>query len=160
VVVRNTLKIWGIGIATALLGAAAGVTVASSAGARSLGTQTIRVIEHANTDTIIDIGKAGDSTGDLLTFHNPVFNGTDTKRVGRDQGHCVRISPRAGSFECAWTTFLAHGKLMVEGPFFETHESTFAITGGTGRFREARGAMLLRSRHKGSEFEFIFNVHA
>src|SRR6266487_179467 len=66
---------------------------------------TIHVIEHARSDTVIDTGKAGDTTGDLLTFHNPVFDAADAKQVGRDQGQCVRIAV-GSSWECTWTTFL------------------------------------------------------
>ena len=35
---------------------------------------------------------------------------------------------------------------------------TLAITGGTGRYRHARGTMELRSRENGAEFAFVFHV--
>ncbi len=53
----------------------------------------IKVIEHAVTDKVTDVGKTGDSPGDLLTFHNKVYDEADATVVGRDQGSCVRISP-------------------------------------------------------------------
>src|SRR4051794_36047282 len=34
----------------------------------------IAVREHALTDKVINTGKKGDSSGDLLTFHNPIFD--------------------------------------------------------------------------------------
>jgi hypothetical protein len=49
------------------------------------------VVEHATTDTVVDLTTNGDSTGDLLTFHNELFDETDTDVVGTDQGDCVRI---------------------------------------------------------------------
>jgi hypothetical protein len=49
------------------------------------------VVEHATTDTVVDLTTNGDSTGDLLTFHNKLFDETDTDVVGTDQGDCVRI---------------------------------------------------------------------
>jgi allene oxide cyclase len=118
---------------------------------------TIHVIEHARSDTVIDTGTAGDTTGDLLTFHNPVFDAADAKQVGRDQGQCVRIAV-GSSWECTWTTFLPDGHVTVEGPFFDARDSVLAVTGGTGVYRNARGAMLLKSRAGGTEFDFVFRL--
>jgi Allene oxide cyclase len=118
---------------------------------------TVHVVEHALTDAVIDTGKAGDTTGDLLTFHNPVFDAADKAQAGRDQGQCIRIA--AGrSWECTWTTFLPGGHLTVEGPFFDTRDSVLAVTGGTGIYRNARGAMLLKSRAGGTKFDFVFRL--
>lgn len=118
---------------------------------------TVHVVEHALTDTVVDTGKKGDSSGDLLTFHNPVFDSADASQVGRDQGQCVRIVAGA-SWECTWTTFLPGGHITVEGPFFDTRNSVIAVTGGTGVYRNARGAMLLRSRAGGTKFDFVFKL--
>jgi|SRR6187399_352251 len=140
------------GAAVALVLAAVGVAWAGG------GKQKIHVIEHAKTDTVIDTGASGDSTGDLLTFHNRVFDRRDRRAVGRDQGHCIRISPHAGTWECYWTTFLKHGSLEVAGPFSDKHDTDLAITGGTGDYRRARGEMHLHARHGGTEFDFVFHV--
>jgi allene oxide cyclase len=118
---------------------------------------TVHVIEHARSDTVIDTGKAGDTTGDLLTFHNPVFDAADAKQAGHDQGQCIRIVAGA-SWECTWTTFLPGGHITVEGPFFDARDSVVAVTGGTGIYRNARGAMLLRSRAGGTKFDFVFQL--
>ena len=118
---------------------------------------TVHVVEHALTDTVVDTGKAGDTTGDLLTFHNPVFDAADATQAGRDQGQCIRIAARK-SWECTWTTFLPGGHLTVEGPFFDTRNSVLAVTGGTGIYRNARGAMLLKSRAGGTKFDFVFRL--
>ena len=118
---------------------------------------TVHVIEHARSDTVIDTGKAGDTTGDLLTFHNPVFDAADAKQAGHDQGQCIRIVAGV-SWECTWTTFLPGGHLTVEGPFFDSRSSVLAVTGGTGIYRNARGAMLLKSRAGGTKFDFVFQL--
>ena len=119
---------------------------------------TVHVIEHATTDTVINTDGTGDTTGDLLTFHNPIFNATNQKRVGHDQGDCIRISPAQGSWECRWTTFLPGGHLTVEGPFYDTKGSVLAVTGGTGKYHNARGTMALHSRQGGKQFDFIFHL--
>ncbi len=116
----------------------------------------LHVIEHAVSDHVIDTGKAGDSTGDLLTFNNPIFDGSNSKKVGHDQGDCIRISPKAGTWECRWLTFIAgRGAIMVEGAFYDTRDNTMAITGGTMEFRNARGSMKLVARKGGYDFIFM-----
>ena len=47
----------------------------------SLKHATIHVVEHAVTDIEIPSGGGADVTGNLLTFHNQVFNAADTKWV-------------------------------------------------------------------------------
>src|SRR5947207_2357327 len=56
-------------------------------------TMTVHVVEHAITDTPVDVGPTGDSRGDLLAFANPVFDAADKKQVGSDSGNCVRTDP-------------------------------------------------------------------
>ncbi len=119
--------------------------------------RTITVIEHATTDATTDTGAAGDSNGDILTFANDVFDATNTTKVGTDQGYCIRVVAGA-SYECTWTVFLDGGQIVVNGPFFDAKNSTLAITGGTGRFRGARGEMELQSRPGGTEFAFVYHV--
>jgi allene oxide cyclase len=121
------------------------------------GPVTVHVVEHAATDTVVDTGKTGDSPGDLLTFHNVVFDAADSARAGHDQGQCIRIAV-GSSWECTWTTFLPGGHITVEGPFFDTRNSVLALTGGTGIYRNARGAMVLRSRAGGTKFDFVFRL--
>lgn len=117
----------------------------------------ITVIEHATTDATTDTGAAGDSAGDVLTFANDVFDKTDTNKVGTDQGYCIRVVPGT-SYECNFTTMLAKGNITVEGPFYDSQDSVLAITGGTARYRNARGTMELESRENGTKFAFIFHI--
>src|SRR3954452_6448878 len=119
--------------------------------------RTITVIEHASTDATTDTGAPGDTAGDVLTFANEVFDARDRAKVGSDQGYCIRTVPGT-SYECNWTTLLPDGQFTVEGPFYDTKDSTLAITGGTGRYRGARGSMELRSRENGAKFAFSSHV--
>jgi hypothetical protein len=128
----------------------------AQAGADARRTTTLVVIEHANTDKVIDTGKAGDSAGDLLTFHNKVYDEADAVQVGTDIGDCIRINPKRGSWECRWTTSLEGGSITVEGPFYDTKDSTMAITGGTGVYVTARGSMDVTAVTGG--YQFTFNI--
>ena len=132
----------------------AAVTV-GSAGAQT--ARTITVIEHATTDVTTDTGKRGDSVGDVLTFANTVFDAADTKKVGTDQGYCVRVVA-GSSYECNWTLILPRGQIVVEGPFFDAKDSTLAITGGTGGYAGARGSMRLHALKGGKEYRFAYRL--
>ena len=119
--------------------------------------RAITVIEHATSDTTTDTGATGDSVGDVLTFANDVFDASNANKVGTDQGYCLRVVAGT-SYECTWTTFLPGGQIVVAGPFYDAKDSTLAITGGTGRYRNARGTMDLHARAGGAEFAFVFHV--
>jgi allene oxide cyclase len=132
------------------------VVNATAGGSRSRAGGSIHVIEHATSDAVTN--GTGDSAGNILTFANEVFDSSNTKKVGTDQGYCVRIEV-GKSWECNWTTFLPGGQITVEGPFLDTGDSTLAITGGTGAYRNVRGSMELEYRNPaGTEFDFVFNL--
>ena len=160
---RKTLLAVGI---TALLALAAvpvvaGANTHSPKSAHHAGN-VIHVVEHAVTDTVQQFHPPANSLGDVLGFHNPVFNAADTHQVATDNGYCVRtVATGKTEWECTWTTALAGGHLTVEGPFFDDGtNTTLAITGGTGKYTGAQGWMLLRARGNplGSEFDFIFHL--
>jgi allene oxide cyclase len=144
-------------VAMAATTAAAVGLLAWASGARAQAPTTITVIEHPTTDRVIDVGREGDSPGDLLTFHNRVYDEADEVPVGRDQGYCVRIYPHRGTWECTWTTFLADGQITVHGPFFDTADTILAITGGTGAYTAARGEMEIQALPDGN-YRFVFHL--
>lgn len=136
---------------------AAGLLSACGGGSDS---ETIKVIEHAETDTVRHIGPASeeDSVGDVLAFANPVFDSENQKRVGSDNGQCVRTVV-GKAWECIWTVRLSGGQITVEGPFEEGKDTTLAITGGTGDYKDASGQMTLHARNVGeTEYDFTYEV--
>lgn len=118
----------------------------------------ITVVERAENDVVQDIGDAGDSVGDVLTFANKLYDAENVNEVGTDQGYCLRV--KAGeSWECTWTAFLADGQITVSGPFFDAKDSVLAITGGTDAYSEAAGQMTLHFRNPaGTEFDFTYEI--
>ena len=131
--------------------------VSATAGSSRSADSTVRVVEHATTDAVTT-GTADDSAGNELTFANEVFDSTDTKKVGTDQGYCIRIVV-GKTWECNWTTFLAGGQITVEGPFSDTGTTVLAITGGTGAYKNARGSMeLVYHNPAGTKFYFVFHL--
>lgn len=123
-------------------------------------SETITLIEHAETDTVRHIGPKGqeDSVGDVLAFANPVFDESNSKQVGSDNGQCVRTAV-GKAWECIWTVSLDAGQMTVEGPFEEGKETTLAITGGTGDYKDASGQMTLSARSpEETEYDFTYEV--
>lgn len=121
---------------------------------------TVKVIEHAETDTVRHIGpkSESDSVGDVLAFANPVFDSENKKQVGTDNGQCVR-TVAGKAWECIWTVSLSGGQITVEGPFEEGKDTDFAITGGTGEYKDASGQMTLHARNEEeTEYDFTYEV--
>ena len=124
-------------------------------------TETISLIEHADTDIVQHTGPANedDSAGDVLAFANPVFDESNSKQVGTDNGQCVRTAP-GKAWECIWTVTLDGGQITVEGPFYDGEDSTLAITGGTGDYDEGSGQMTLHARNpEETEYDFTYEVN-
>jgi Allene oxide cyclase len=125
-------------------------------------TTTLKVIEHAETDTVRHIGpaKEEDSVGDVLAFANPVFDAENKKQVGTDNGSCVRTAV-GKAWECIWTLKLSAGQLTVEGPFYDGgKDSQLAITGGTDSYDDASGQMTLHARDpEETEYDFTYEIN-
>jgi allene oxide cyclase len=143
-------------VAVVIFAAAIATAFAMSARATSR-AMTVHVIEHAATDAITN-GSAADKLGNVLTFANPVFDSANKKRVGSDNGFCVRTQ-KGKAWECFWTTFLGKDQITVEGPFSDTGNTKLAITGGTGAYADAQGWMALNYHNKkGTQFDFVFHL--
>ena len=97
------------------------------------------LVERAETDAVsVKGGTAAENVGDVLTFTNPIYDATNTTKVGMDQGYCVRLIGK--TIECHWTLTLAKGQIMVEGPVGDgdnAPDTILAVTGGTGAYRGA-----------------------
>ncbi len=149
-----------------LVGMFAGALFASllpnSSAAEAHNSSTVHVVEHAITDTVQEWHPPKMSLGDILGFHNPVYNASNTKQVGHDNGQCTRtVATGKTEWECFWTVFLDSGNITVEGPYYDDGtDSTLTITGGTGVYSDAHGSMLLHARGKplGSEYDFIYTL--
>ena len=120
--------------------------------------EKIHLVEHATQEQTIDIGKKGDSVGDLIVFANPVFDAADKTQLGTDSGYCVRTAVGA-MYECIWTLMLKDGQITLEGPFKDTGDSLFTVTGGTGKYAGARGQMKLHDRGtKPTSYDFEYDL--
>ncbi len=104
-------------------------------------TQVLIAVADARIDTakFIDIGKPGDSVGDILTFDQPLLD-QQGNAMGNNSGTCIRT--RVGhSFQCQWTLTFATGSIQVAGREFDHGTSHIAIVGGTGIYFGITGEM-------------------
>ena len=97
----------------------------------------------------IDLGAPGPSIGDRLTFSSAIFD-THGVRVGTDAAECVivRIDPteppaRQQVVQCSISVQFTDGQITTQGMAQGT-DNFFAVTGGTGAYREARGEVRAR----------------
>ncbi len=134
----------------------------NSPSASANGVTTVHVVEHATSDTVQQWNANHFSVGDILGFHNAVFDAGDKHQVGQDNGQCTRtVATGKTEWECFWTVLLKGGNITVEGPYYDDGtDTTLTITGGTGRYVEARGWMLLHARGNpvGSEYDFVYHL--
>jgi hypothetical protein len=107
--------------------------------------EIIRVTEIIVQEAAIDLGEPGDSLGDQFVFSGDLFRAGE--KVGIDGGVCtlVRLEPMvSATSQCVATAELPKGQITVQGllTFSEETEgepSQLAITGGTGKYKEAQG---------------------
>ncbi len=142
-------------VALVLAGGLTAVAV-TSAGAREANSEhVIRLVTHNVSSGYLDLGDPDLSIGDQIPFSNDLFR--DGAKVGEDGGWCVvtRLTegsaprgygPVSSTYECVGTNSFPDGQVTVQGlvtygPYEEvkTDPYFFAITGGTGRYRDARG---------------------
>jgi len=140
------------------LSPAAAAAVLLSLSATVQAGQRLTVVEHPTDEKTINLSGKSDAVGDLLVFANPVFDAANKVQVGTDQGYCVRTVV-GKSWECFWTLILKQGLITVEGPFYDAGDSTFVVTGGSGKYAGAKGSMKLHWRDaKGSAYDFIYDL--
>jgi len=158
---RNRKLITAAAAVLALVLVPVAAVASTSSASTSNNPAVIHVVEHAITDTVQEFHPGTMSLGDVLAWHNPVYNASNTQQIATDNGYCVRtVATGKTEWECAWTTLLPGGHITVEGPYYDDGtDTTLAITGGTGIYAGAEGSMLLHARNAaGSEYDFIFTL--
>jgi hypothetical protein len=140
---------------TGLLAAAAAATVPAllgSAAAAAPNEFTVHAVHGA--DTTIDAGRTGFSSGDdeLATMHL-VRAG---KAVGWGVTECrtVHVGRQLAEQLCTFALHFGKGQIVATGAVGSGQQGpgtfSLAITGGTGRFRDAQGELLVTATNGGS----------
>ncbi|WP_433296313.1 hypothetical protein ACQP2F_38085 [Actinoplanes sp. CA-030573] len=91
----------------------------------------------------LDLGAPGPSMGDQILAHDLLFDAAG-HQVGHDGVACTVTDPEGGpEAQCTGTFALPGGQLATQ--FLNTPPAVkhFAVTGGTGAYRRARGEAVL-----------------
>jgi hypothetical protein len=120
-------------------------------GERGRPPEVIRLVERVHEVAFDDGGAPGPSLGDRLIFSADIYDERD-QLVGRDGADCVvvRNEPSAPPgeqqvVECMVSVELPDGQLTFQG-LAQGLDNTFALTGGTGAYRTARGEAVVHDR--------------
>jgi hypothetical protein len=131
-----------------------GVSLAAQAPANDSNPLVVHLLSRATAiDNFVDTGPAGRSPGDLYVWTDrELLAAAPDDQVGTADGRCVLIDPAALKFDCSITNHIVEGQPLPAGDIMlagtltlvEGSTSTFAIIGGTGPYRTARGDVIVK----------------
>jgi allene oxide cyclase len=111
--------------------------------ATAAGEATLTLIEHNDSETVVDVGAPGTTVGDMRVWGpNPLYDASDASDTGaRTQGVCVALN---ADFDCVVTEtiiFPDGSTLELQGFGPGTGPSMRTIVGGSGTYLGATGVM-------------------
>lgn len=134
-----------IGVLTAAGAVATAVAAPALVGtAAASRTQSFTVHAHGLKQSSIDVGDKGFSAGDYDVHTDRLMR--NGHKVGWDSATCLvtRLAKTADE-SCHWVMHLRHGQIVADGVVRSGQQGpgtfTLAITGGTGRYDDARGSL-------------------
>jgi hypothetical protein len=137
---------WKLSIFLAAL-IVATLSFASFASAHTDNVKVLHLTAVTVESNVVDVAPTGEepSLGDSDVFSENLFR--NGKKVGFSGGQCtfVRVTNPPPAVQCVVTARIGGDQLTVQGLAFDQPRNVFAITGGTGRFRNAGGQVVIRS---------------
>ncbi len=125
------------------------VTTLSFASFASAHTDNVTVLHLTAVsveDQVVDVAPTGQepSLGDSDVFSENLFR--NGHKVGVSGGVCtfVRVAHPPFALQCVVSARIGGDQLTVQGLAFDQPTNVFAITGGTGRWRNAGGQAVVR----------------
>ena len=147
-------KLW-IGVGSTL--AAAVLVQTASPTALLTGPGIVRITAVQSRRTVIDVGRPGASPGDMEITRVRLYNRRIRKRpIGNGQLVCTRTGSNFRN--CNGTYALPAGKLVVSGSVVFGEFYDLAVIGGTGKYNNVRGVLVvtrLRSRERLMVFRLV-----
>jgi hypothetical protein len=130
-------KLGVIGTLVAVLGLVLGTAALTSASTARPAGKIIHLSVHFIKDSALDLGAHGPSQGDEMILHDLLFS--QGKQVGHDEGVCVLTDVAAQVEICMVTFALPDGEITTQFLNSPPPAKRFAVTGGTGSYRNMRG---------------------
>ena len=155
-------KLWALVLAVAILGFVMGGILVSlrptstSAVSSSVGTTHLHfLVKFIGQDTFLDLGAPGPSQGDEMILHDLVFTPDGRTQVGYDGGSCVFFDVTKPEENCTVTFSVPGGNITTQFLNSPPPAKIFAVTGGTGTYRNVRGqGKLVESGHETATLTF------
>jgi hypothetical protein len=131
---------------------AAGIAALPAAGhdAKPSGTLTFTTTQGKGDEVYVDERPRGESVGDRFLISSTLRRSGDL--AGRLEGDCVGLDARYEALDCALTIILRDGLLTAKGAYTSKQipgvgrtTEQYAITGGTGAYAGAAGAIRRRA---------------
>src|SRR5437764_8524921 len=153
-----------VALAVAVL---AGISIAVGAAGATAGTQkgpapttdeeTLRFAIKLSPLFLLDLGRHGLSKGDQIVENARLLTATG-RRAGHDGFACTITDPSVPEAACQGSFVLPGGQITVQFLNSPPSVKVGAITGGTGRFRSARGQMKLVEPATGNVGSVSFSI--
>jgi hypothetical protein len=140
-------------LALAAAAPVAGSTVVAHSSATPAKPEVLKLYAPLLQSKLLDLSDAGFGLGDQSVFSDKLLTAPNGQDLGFDGGVCtvVRVDDAAagsGILHCVVTMSLKGGTISTQGfttvkNLALTGKEVAGITGGTGRFRSARGEALI-----------------
>ena len=100
---------------------------------------TLHVVVRSARLHLVDVAGEDLTPGDMLVGHGPMFNRTETQRLGPSSVHCVFVGTNRPA-HCTGDFVFSGGDITVQGVLTQP-QFLWAVTGGTGTYENVRGQM-------------------
>lgn len=125
--------------------------------------RTIEVLSRPTAiSNFVDLGDPGPTPGDMLVFVEELFSRAHpSEKVGELEGRCTLINPATERFECTAVSTFARGTIATQGILINVQGavSVGGVTGGTGKYRGARGEIRIQLGPAEGPHEIRFILH-
>jgi hypothetical protein len=161
---HSTFKITAAVTATLVAAAAGAAAVSGRSHSETASSQSLTLVGKESASAVLTLGTQGNPVGNQFVTAQRLL--LDGRAVGRGGGACQIVAPAPGpdrfTFHCTMTLSLSAGQIALDGlaTFGEQgpQPMRMAITGGTGKYRTARGQATVRERPSG-ETHYRVAIH-
>jgi hypothetical protein len=119
------------------------------------------LFQHDTSQQFVATGDPSSGTGNLYIFGGDLFDRQGGAHVGRSAGSCAYSS--ASEILCSAALALDDGQIILNGladtaTFYSGQPVDFALTGGTGRYRLARGTVTVQILPAGTDANVTVDI--